>query len=75
MIKLNLVLMWFFTLLLEFTVGMILPKKDNVKENISNITSGFNAKVSIRMIYVKYIICIRFKNFSNHFINNYYRCK
>lgn len=24
---------------------MILPKKDNVKENISNITSGFNAKV------------------------------
>lgn len=26
---------------------MILPKKDNVKENISNITSGFNVKVCI----------------------------
>lgn len=24
---------------------MILPKKDDIKENISNITSGFNAKV------------------------------
>jgi len=32
-------------LLTEFTKGMILPKKDNVKENISNITSGFNVKV------------------------------
>lgn len=29
---------------------MILPKKDNVKENISNITSGFNVKVTIRYI-------------------------
>jgi hypothetical protein len=31
----------------EFTKGMILPQKDNIKENISNITSGFNAKVSV----------------------------
>ncbi|XP_066584339.1 activator of 90 kDa heat shock protein ATPase homolog 1 [Prorops nasuta] len=29
----------------EFTKGMILPKKDNIKENITNITSGFKAKV------------------------------
>lgn len=39
----------------EFTKGMILPKnpkKDNVKENISNITSGFNVKVCI--IYLLY---------------------
>lgn len=35
---------------LEFTKGMILPKKDNVKENITNITSGFNVKVSIKYI-------------------------
>lgn len=34
----------------EFTVGMILPKKDNVKENISTITSGFNAKVNIHSV-------------------------
>lgn len=31
----------------EFAAGMILPKKDNVKENISNITSGFNAKMQM----------------------------
>ncbi|EFN89970.1 activator of 90 kDa heat shock protein ATPase homolog 1 [Harpegnathos saltator] len=31
----------------EFTKGMILPKKDNVKENISNITSGFNVKMQM----------------------------
>jgi len=31
----------------EFTKGMILPQKDNIKENISNITSGFNVKVGI----------------------------
>ncbi|XP_020297214.1 activator of 90 kDa heat shock protein ATPase homolog 1 isoform X2 [Pseudomyrmex gracilis] len=31
----------------EFTKGMILPKKDNVKENILNITSGFNAKMQM----------------------------
>lgn len=31
----------------EFTVGMILPKKDNVKENFSNITSGFNVKMQM----------------------------
>lgn len=29
---------------------MILPKKDNVKENISNITSGFNVKVITRYV-------------------------
>ncbi|XP_011869102.1 PREDICTED: activator of 90 kDa heat shock protein ATPase homolog 1 isoform X2 [Vollenhovia emeryi] len=31
----------------EFTKGMILPKKDNVKENISNITSGFDVKMKM----------------------------
>ncbi|EGI69563.1 Activator of 90 kDa heat shock protein ATPase-like protein 1 [Acromyrmex echinatior] len=33
----------------EFTKGMILPKKDNdkEKENISNITSGFNIKMQM----------------------------
>ncbi|GAB1867135.1 Activator of 90 kDa heat shock protein atpase 1-like protein [Camponotus japonicus] len=31
----------------EFTKGMILPKKDNIKENISNITSGFNVKMQM----------------------------
>ncbi|XP_076655305.1 activator of 90 kDa heat shock protein ATPase homolog 1 [Halictus rubicundus] len=31
----------------EFAAGMILPKKDNVKENISNLTSGFNAKMQM----------------------------
>lgn len=45
----------FYYLLLEFAAGMILPKKDNVKENILNITSGFNAKVSIGLIHV---ICV-----------------
>lgn len=34
----------------EFTKGMILPKKDSVKENISNITTGFNAKVQMNSI-------------------------
>lgn len=37
----------YFLLDLEFAKGMILPKKDNVKENISNITSVFNVKVSM----------------------------
>lgn len=36
----------------EFTVGMILPKKDIVKENISNITSGFNAKMQMNSTVV-----------------------
>ncbi|XP_015435744.1 PREDICTED: activator of 90 kDa heat shock protein ATPase homolog 1 [Dufourea novaeangliae] len=36
----------------EFTVGMILPKKDNLKENISNITSGFNAKMQMNSTVV-----------------------
>ncbi|CAK9800035.1 Activator of 90 kDa heat shock protein ATPase homolog 1 [Anthophora quadrimaculata] len=36
----------------EFTVGMILPKKDIVKENISNITSGFNAKMQMNSTMV-----------------------
>ncbi|KOC69144.1 Activator of 90 kDa heat shock protein ATPase like protein 1 [Habropoda laboriosa] len=36
----------------EFTVGMILPKKDIVKENISNITSGFNAKMQMNATMV-----------------------
>ncbi|KAG7190860.1 hypothetical protein KM043_006923 [Ampulex compressa] len=31
----------------EFTVGMILPKKDIVKENISNLTSGFDVKMKM----------------------------
>lgn len=31
----------------EFSKGMILPKKDNVKENISSITSGFNVKMQM----------------------------
>lgn len=31
----------------EFTKGMILPKKDTLKENISNITSGFNVKMQM----------------------------
>lgn len=34
----------------EFSVGMILPKKDSVKENISNITSGFNAKMQMNSV-------------------------
>ncbi|XP_053975735.1 activator of 90 kDa heat shock protein ATPase homolog 1 [Hylaeus anthracinus] len=36
----------------EFTVGMILPKKDSVKESITNITSGFNAKVQMNSTVV-----------------------
>ena len=31
----------------EFTIGMILPKKDNMKESISSITSGFDAKMQM----------------------------
>lgn len=31
----------------EFTVGMIFPKMDSVKKNISNITSGFNIKMQM----------------------------
>ncbi|XP_012280300.1 activator of 90 kDa heat shock protein ATPase homolog 1 [Orussus abietinus] len=31
----------------EFTKGMILPKKDSVAENISNITSGFDVKMKM----------------------------
>lgn len=31
----------------EFTKGMILPKKDSVNDNISNITSGFNVKMKM----------------------------
>nr|XP_033326795.1 activator of 90 kDa heat shock protein ATPase homolog 1 [Megalopta genalis] len=36
----------------EFAAGMILPKKDNVKENISNIISGFNAKMQMNSTVV-----------------------
>ncbi|XP_076243157.1 activator of 90 kDa heat shock protein ATPase homolog 1 [Calliopsis andreniformis] len=36
----------------EFTVGMILPKKDSLKENISSITSGFNAKMQMNSTVV-----------------------
>ncbi|KAI4481907.1 hypothetical protein M0802_013853 [Mischocyttarus mexicanus] len=31
----------------EFTRGMILPKKENVSDNIRNITSGFNVKMQM----------------------------
>lgn len=36
---------------------MILPKKDNIKENISNITSGFNVKVTKYVYDVKDYKC------------------
>lgn len=36
---------------LEFSKGMILPKKDNVKpDNIKNLTSGFNKKVNMQPV-------------------------
>jgi len=39
------------SLKLEFSKGMILPKKDEVKpDNIKNLTSGFNKKVSMQPI-------------------------
>ncbi|XP_014210285.1 activator of 90 kDa heat shock protein ATPase homolog 2 isoform X2 [Copidosoma floridanum] len=31
----------------DFTTGMILPKKDSTNKNMTNITSGFNAKMQI----------------------------
>ncbi|XP_058789939.1 activator of 90 kDa heat shock protein ATPase homolog 1 [Phymastichus coffea] len=31
----------------EFTKGMILPKKEEMKDNITNITSGFNSKMQM----------------------------
>lgn len=34
----------------EFTVGMILPKKDGIKENISNNTSAFNVKKQMNSV-------------------------
>lgn len=36
----------------EFSKGMILPKKDTVKENISNITAGFNVKMQMNSMVV-----------------------
>nr|XP_031842133.1 activator of 90 kDa heat shock protein ATPase homolog 1 [Nomia melanderi] len=36
----------------EFAAGMILPKKDSIKESISNITSGFNAKMQMNSTVV-----------------------
>ncbi|XP_033228102.1 activator of 90 kDa heat shock protein ATPase homolog 1 [Belonocnema kinseyi] len=36
----------------EFSKGMILPKKDEVKEKLSNITSGFNAKMQMNSTVV-----------------------
>ncbi|XP_015588663.1 activator of 90 kDa heat shock protein ATPase homolog 1 [Cephus cinctus] len=34
----------------EFSKGMILPKKDSVKDNIKNITSGFNVKMQMNSV-------------------------
>jgi len=38
---------------LEFSKGMILPKKDVKPDNIKNLTSGFNKKVSMQPIISK----------------------